>query len=111
MHLGIREGVEANTQKHTRESTKLPPPEEPWLQKGKDLGMRQADKQHEGESRATSLSDPQGIFSELKAAKVTDLITSVPQTTEEDWAKTVSQVKWKSLKVSGTKWIKQIRYY
>lgn len=46
--------------------------------------MHQADKQHEGESRATSLSDPQGIFSELKAAKVTDLITSVPQTTEED---------------------------
>lgn len=46
--------------------------------------MCQADKHHEGESRATSLSDPQGIFLELKAAKVTDLITSVSQTTEED---------------------------
>lgn len=46
--------------------------------------MCQADKHYEGESRATSLTDPQGIFSELKAAKVTDLITSVPQTAEED---------------------------
>lgn len=69
--------------------------------------MCQADKSHQGESRAASLSDPQGI-SELKAAKVRTSSPQVPQATEESLAKTVSQFNWKLLRVLGTEWTEQV---
>lgn len=93
--------VHAHTHAHqATSSTEL------WLQKGEDPGRCQADKSHQGESRAASLSDPWGIFSELKAAKVRTSSLQVSQATEEGVAKTVSQFDWKLLRVSGTKWTK-----
>lgn len=106
MHLGMHVDTHANACALTHTHTRPPLPQELWLQKGEDPGRCQADKSHQGESRAASLSDPWGIFSELKAAKVRTSSLQVSQATEKGVAKTVSQFDWKLLRVSGTKWTK-----
>lgn len=106
MQAHMQTHVCVHTCTHTHTHTKAPLPQELWLQKGEDPGRCQADISHQGESRAASLSDPWGIFSELKATKVRTSSPQIPQATEEGVAKIVSQFNWKLLRVSGTKWAK-----